>query len=115
MMRTLGAVLLALLLGPHALAKDMASLYDDATLAYWQQHYQEGVRWNVENVIWPRLTADERQRLAGLSLCFPLRGHSNPLLRLAAARAPARLMLMAKTSQCRGSQATARRRQSTRR
>jgi hypothetical protein len=76
-MRTLGAVLLALLLAPHALAKDMASLYDDATLAYWQPRYQEGVLWNVENVIWPRLTADERQRLAGVSLCFPLRGHSN--------------------------------------
>jgi hypothetical protein len=76
MMRTLGAVLLALLLGPHAHAKDMASLYDEATLADWQPRYREGILWNVENVIWPRLNADERQQLAGVNLCFPLRGHS---------------------------------------
>jgi hypothetical protein len=68
------ALLLALLLAPPALAKDMASLYDDATLAYWQPRFEEGIRWNVDNVIWPRLSAQERQQLAGVSLCFPLRG-----------------------------------------
>jgi hypothetical protein len=76
MRRTLGAALLALLLGPHAQAKDMASLYDEATLVYWQPRYQENILWNVANVIWPRLDADERQQLADVNLCFPLRGHS---------------------------------------
>jgi hypothetical protein len=71
-----GAVLLALLLTPPALAKDMSSLYDDATLASWQPQFQEGILWNVDNVIWPRLSARERQRLAGVDLCFPLRGQS---------------------------------------
>jgi hypothetical protein len=75
-MRTLGALLLALMLAPPAFAKDMASLYDEATLAYWQPRYQENILWNVANVIWPRLDADERQELADVNLCFPLRGHS---------------------------------------
>jgi hypothetical protein len=70
------ALLPALLLAPAALAKDMASLYDDATLAYWQPRFEEGIRWNVDNVIWPRLSAEERQQLAGVNLCFPLRGPS---------------------------------------
>jgi Peptidase U49 len=72
----LGSALLALLLAPSAFAKDMTSLYDDATLAHWQPRYEENIRWNVDNVIWPRLDASERQRLADVNLCFPLRGYS---------------------------------------
>jgi Peptidase U49 len=71
-----GGVLLALLLAPPSLAKDMSSLYDDTTLASWQQPFREGILWNVDNVIWPRLSAQERQALAGVDLCFPLRGQS---------------------------------------
>jgi Peptidase U49 len=77
MRRAAGIALLpALLLAPPALAKNMASLYDDATLAHWQPRFAEGIRWNVDHVIWPRLDVSERQRLAGVNLCFPLRGPS---------------------------------------
>jgi hypothetical protein len=75
-MRASRLVLLASLLAPPALAKDMASLYDDATLAYWQPRFQENILWNVDHVIWPRLDAQEREQLAEVSLCFPLRGPS---------------------------------------
>jgi Peptidase U49 len=81
--------LLALLLAPPSLAKDMGSLYDEETLAYWQPRYQEGILWNVENVIWPRLTAQERQPLADVSLCFPLRGQSGDPLEFYARLGPA--------------------------
>ena len=61
---------------PPAFAKDMGSLYDEHALAYWQPRFEENIRWNVDNVIWPRLHAQERQQLGDVNLCFPLRGHS---------------------------------------
>ena len=63
-----------LLLPAAAAAKDLGSLYDDQELLELQARYAENIRWNVDNVIWPRLSADERQRLANVNLCFPLRG-----------------------------------------
>jgi hypothetical protein len=86
-----GAKLVALLVlaAPPSLAKDMSSLYDDATLADWQETYQEGIVWNVENVIWPRLHAQERQQLADVNLCFPLRSQSGDPLEFYARLGPA--------------------------
>jgi hypothetical protein len=86
--------LLALLVASPAFAKDMGSLYDDATLGHWQERYQEGILWNVENVIWPRLSAQERQRLAGVNLCFPLRGR--PAIRSSSTPASGRPMTPAR-------------------
>lgn len=69
-------VLLALLvLGDlPAQAGRFTDLYDDAVLEHWQPRYRKGVLGNLDNVLLPRLTAPERQRLARLELEFPLRG-----------------------------------------
>lgn len=56
-----------------ARAGDIDALYDDAVLGQWQPRYAEGVRWNYENVLRRRLTADERRALADVTLEFPLR------------------------------------------
>lgn len=83
-------VLLALLGAPATpSAKDMASLYDEATLGAWQQRYAENILWNVNNVIWPRLDGGERQRLGQVSLCFPLRGPTRDPLEFYARLGPA--------------------------
>lgn len=54
-------------------AGDIDTLYDDAVLGQWQPRYAAGVRWNYENVLRRRLTADERRALADVTLEFPLR------------------------------------------
>lgn len=56
-----------------AMASDFAGLYDDATLQYWQSRYHKGLAGNLQEVIMPRLTAQERQVLAGVRLDLPLR------------------------------------------
>lgn len=56
-----------------ALAGDYSSLYDDATLEYWQSRYRKGLTTNLNEVIMPRLTAAERQALAAVRLDLPLR------------------------------------------
>lgn len=71
----------AVLLAPApGAAKDMSSLYDDATLAHWQPRYRKNILWNVENVILPKLTVRERRSFAKLRFEFPLRGIGNNAL-----------------------------------
>lgn len=61
------------LLTPVAGAGNIDQLYDDATLKYWQTLYSKGLNSNLKNVIFPRLTEQERQRLAGIRIEVPLR------------------------------------------
>jgi hypothetical protein len=69
-----GVVFVALtLLAGAAKAGNIDSLYDDATLKYWQPIYAKGLNSNLENVIFPNLTEEERQRLAGVRIDVPLR------------------------------------------
>jgi len=75
--RRLAALLaftLALAVAHAAAAKDMGSLYDDATLEYWQQRYANGIERNFEEIIRPQLTPEERRQLADVQFAFPLRG-----------------------------------------
>jgi hypothetical protein len=60
-------------LGGVARAGNVDNLYDDATLKYWQSRYSKGLNSNLQNVILPRLTAEERRRLAGVQIEVPLR------------------------------------------
>ncbi|MGH6893564.1 MAG: M48 family metalloprotease [Dongiaceae bacterium] len=64
---------LTFLPGPAARAGDISGLYDDATLKYWQSRYSKGLNGNLKDVIFPHLTEDERNRLAGIRLEVPLR------------------------------------------
>ncbi len=62
-----------LLLGGTARAGNVDNLYDDETLKYWQTRYFKGLNSNLKNVILPRLSAEEGQRLAGVRIDVPLR------------------------------------------
>jgi hypothetical protein len=61
------------LLAEAASAGNVDDLYDDATLKYWQSRYEKGLNSNFQDVILPRLTADERERLADVQIEVPLR------------------------------------------
>ncbi len=71
------SVLLLLASIQNVAGKDMRSLYDDATLQYWQQRYQRGIKRNLDVVIWPRLKAVERRKLANVQRTLPLRDSDN--------------------------------------
>lgn len=58
--------------GGVARAANVDNLYDEATLKYWQSRYSSGLNNNLENVLVPRLNAEERQRLAGVEIEVPL-------------------------------------------
>ena len=61
-------------------AKNISSIYDDDTLRYWQPLNREDILWNYENVIFPKLTDKEQQKLRGVTILFPLRGaHPNDI------------------------------------
>jgi hypothetical protein len=60
-----------------AKAGNIDALYDEATLKYWQPRYAKGLNSNLRNVIFPRLTAEESQRLAGVRIDVPLRVESH--------------------------------------
>lgn len=47
--------------------------YSDAVLAEWQQRYPRGIYSNYTEVILPRLSAGQRQKLQGMVFEFPLR------------------------------------------
>ena len=61
------------LVAEAARAGNIDALYDDATLEFWQGKYAKGLHSNLEDVIFPRLSAEESQRLAGIRIDVPLR------------------------------------------
>lgn len=64
--------LLLLLMSTAAPAKDLSGLYDPATLSYWQTRYPVSTRKIFDQVILPVLAVEEKQRLSGVQLDFPL-------------------------------------------
>ena len=73
-LRLVAAFVVALALAAGtARAGNIDGLYDDATLSYWKTLYTKGLNSNLKNVIFPRLTEEERQRLAGIRIDMPLR------------------------------------------
>ncbi|TLF49096.1 hypothetical protein FEI13_11665 [Halomonas urmiana] len=68
--RRLVALLLCLLAMPVSAA---VPLYDEATLAYWSRITPQDIRRVHDEDLLPALEAEERARLAGVELVFPLR------------------------------------------
>jgi hypothetical protein len=68
-----------LTLAPAVWAQNWASFYDKQTLRYWSQQMPPGIRENMEQVIWPKLTPQEKQVLAGLTIEFPLEETKQPM------------------------------------
>ena len=79
-------------------AKDMGSLYDDATLGYWQTRYERGIFRNLQVIIWPRLTPQERRRLATVRIEFPLRATGNDPYEFYSASPPPTVTISCKCS-----------------
>ena len=80
-MRSLARLLpLALLLLPaHAGAQGWAGFYDRQTLVYWQGQTPPGVEENFREVVWPKLTSDEKRILGRVTLDFPLEDAKHPM------------------------------------
>ncbi|HYN64102.1 MAG TPA: hypothetical protein VES36_05810, partial [Candidatus Limnocylindrales bacterium] len=80
-MRRLGNVLLlALLLLPaDAGAQGWAGFYDRKTLVYWQGQTPPGIEENFRDVVWPKLTLDEKRTLGRVALDFPLEDTQHPM------------------------------------
>jgi hypothetical protein len=52
-------------------AERWRGFYEQETLAYWSKEMPPGIKENLREVVWPKLTAQERQALAGVALSFP--------------------------------------------
>ena len=81
MMRSLVRLLpIALLLLPvDAHAQSWAGFYDRQTLIYWQGQMPPGVEENFREVVWPKLTPDEKRVLGQVVLDFPLEDAGHPM------------------------------------
>jgi len=73
-------------------SRDYGSMYDDELLLEKQAGYREVVLWNLNQVFLPKLTVEERRRLQGLDVQFPLRGPERQLFEYFAT-APASVVL----------------------
>ena len=71
MKKYLGLLILLILPG-LAWAGNWNGFYDQKTLQYWSQQMPPGIRANLEEVVWPKLTPEERQALQGVTLALPL-------------------------------------------
>jgi hypothetical protein len=72
--------------------RDYGSMYEDRLLQEKQSGYRDVVLWNLNSVFLPKLTPEERRRLQGLDVQFPLRGPERQLFEYFAT-APARVVL----------------------
>jgi hypothetical protein len=71
---------LALLLLPAGVrAEGWAGFYGRQTLVYWQGQIPPGVEENFREVVWPKLTPEEKRRLGQVTLDFPLEDAQHPM------------------------------------
>ena len=71
---------LALLLLPaQGRAEGWAGFYDRQTLVYWQGQIPPGIEENFRDVVWPKLTPDEKRVLGRITLDFPLEDAQHPM------------------------------------
>jgi Peptidase family M48 len=80
-MRSLARLLpLTLLLIPaQAAAQGWGGFYDRQTLVYWHGQTPPGVEENFREVIWPKLTPEEKRTLGRVTLDFPLEDARHPM------------------------------------
>ena len=69
----------ALFLSNAAVRADWRGFYEQETLRYWAEQMPPGIEENLREVIWPKLTPEERKALAGVRLAFPLEDASHPM------------------------------------
>ncbi len=80
-MRRLETLLLLVLLflPAEAAAQRWDGFYDRKTLVFWHGEMPPGIEENFREVLWPKLTPDERRRLGGVDLAFPLENAQHPM------------------------------------
>jgi len=72
-------LLAAMLLPVDAGAEGWAGFYDRKTLVYWQGQTPPGIEENFREVIWPKLTPEEKRSLGRVVLDFPLEDTQHPM------------------------------------
>lgn len=72
MKRSVSLVMIMLMIPLASFGKDLSSMYDSATLAYWKTRYPANAEWNFENLILAKLKPDERAAVGNVTLRFPL-------------------------------------------
>jgi hypothetical protein len=70
---------LALMSCGAAQAADWSGFYDKKTLTYWGEQMPPGINENLREVVWPKLTQEEKKKLAGVVLSFPLEDSQHPM------------------------------------
>ena len=80
-MRRLETLLLLVLLflPAEAAAQRWDGFYDRKALVFWHGEMPPGIEENFREVLWPKLTPDERRRLGGVDLAFPLENAQHPM------------------------------------
>jgi Peptidase family M48 len=68
-----------LLLPVEAGALGWAGFYDRQTLVYWQGQTPPGIEENFREVVWPKLTPEEKRSLGRVTLDFPLENAQHPM------------------------------------
>lgn len=59
--------------------KRWAGFYDQKTLVYWQGQIPPGVEENFREVVWPKLTSEEKRALGQVTLDFPVEEPKHPM------------------------------------
>jgi hypothetical protein len=62
-----------------AQAADWSGFYDKKTLTYWGEQMPPGINENLREVVWPKLTQEEKEKLAGVVLSFPPEDSQHPM------------------------------------
>jgi hypothetical protein len=65
-----------------------AGLYDAPTAAYWRTRYVPNLRWNLDRLVLPNLTAEEQRAVTGVGAHFPLRDDADPFAYYVAGQPP---------------------------
>ena len=55
-----------------------ARLYDVAAVSYWRTRYEPSLRWNLDRMVLPTLSAEEMRVAHGVGLRIPLRHEDDP-------------------------------------
>ena len=69
----------AFMLCSIAHAADWSGFYDKKTLTYWGEQMPPGINENLREVVWPKLTQEEKEKLAGVVVSFPPEDSQHPM------------------------------------
>ena len=60
-------------------AGDWSGFYEKKTLTYWGEQMPPGINENLHEVVWPKLTQEEKEALVGVVLSFPAEDSQHPM------------------------------------